>query len=76
LGVTWIRAPDWRVLQHPKRAIRALFHIADAVSNFPALGDLGAAITVKDDVTNPTEYDRDTFAIQRGTGTGCIKPAR
>src|ERR1700676_4186006 len=37
------------VLQPPQRAIGALFHIADAVTNIPALGGLGAAMAVKDD---------------------------
>jgi hypothetical protein len=40
------------------------------------LGGFGAAMAVKDDVTDPTEFDRDPFAIQQGTGIGCIKPNR
>ena len=64
------------VFQHPQRAIRGFFHIADAVTTVPARGGFGAAMTVNVDVTNLTEYDRDTFAIQRGTGTGCINPTR
>src|SRR5262245_43062867 len=37
------------VFQHPQRAIGALFHIADAVADIPALGGFGAAMAIKDD---------------------------
>ena len=33
-----------RVLEHPQRAVRADFHVADAVADAPALGRLGAAL--------------------------------
>jgi hypothetical protein len=46
------------------------------VTHRPAFDSLGAAMAVKDDVTNSTEYTRDTLAIQRGTGTGCIEADR
>ena len=55
-------------------AIGSFFHIAGTVTRLPALGGFGAAMIVKDDVTNPTKYDRDTFAIQRRRGPVCIKP--
>src|ERR1043166_7552088 len=37
------------VFQHPQRAIRGFFHIADAGADIPALGGFGAAMAVKDD---------------------------
>jgi hypothetical protein len=64
------------VFQHPQRGVGRFFDIADAVTHIPALGGFGAAMAANDDATTPTEYDCDTFAIQRGTGTGCIKPTR
>ena len=40
---------DTGVFQHPQRAIRTLFHIADSLPHIPALGRLGSAFTVKND---------------------------
>src|SRR5262245_44855161 len=37
------------VFKQPQRAIRTLFHIADALAYIPALGGFGAALSVKDD---------------------------
>ena len=40
------------VLDHPKRAIGALLHIANALSNIEALGGLGSAFAIKYDAVD------------------------
>src|ERR1043166_9137407 len=37
------------VFEHPQRAIGAFFHVADTVADVPALGGLGAAVSIEDD---------------------------
>jgi hypothetical protein len=38
-----------RIFQHPQRAVRPFFHVADPFAHIPALGGLRAAVAVEDD---------------------------
>jgi hypothetical protein len=60
----------------PNRSGPFRFLLPNAKRSLGCHMDRGAEMIVKDDVTNPTEYDLDTFAIKRGMGSGCIKPTR
>jgi hypothetical protein len=67
------------VFQHPRRTIRALFHIADAVAHIPALRGFGAAMAVKDDaVERPGQFQRGyvptcTARYSYGTALGSLR---
>ena len=60
------------VFQHPQRAIRAFFHIADAFPYIPALGGFGAAMAVEGDADErlgrQTAYEAAAVPLREGLG--------